>query len=172
VTIRRYAILPRQRFDRALGGWICRNCGKVVPKGKKSWCNMACKQEAGIKAWPAMARRLVSQRDKGICARCGFDAEALDEAVKSLCPWGGWVQGDYRGLLSTYRAFLRENGLRLERSHWEAHHKHAVAEGGGGCGSDNYETLCWRCHPQETGQLRQRLNRAKIRMPLFEETRQ
>ena len=153
--------LPRQRFDRVLGGWICRNCGKVVPKGRRSWCNSACEQEAGIKAWPAMARRLVFKRDHGICARCRIDAGALDEAVQSLS----------RYLSPTYRAFLRENGLRFDRSHWEAHHKHAVIEGGGECGLDGYETLCWRCHPTETGQLRRRLNQKKAETcpgPLFE----
>ena len=162
--------LPRQRFDPERGGWVCRNCGEIVPKGRRSWCNKACEQEAGIKAWPSMARQLVFKRDHGICSRCGIDAAALDEAVKELCPQPG--HGWYvLSLPAIYRAFLRENGLRLSRSHWEAHHRHAVAEGGGGCGLDNYETLCWRCHPKETGKLRKRLNRKKAPAgPLFGET--
>ncbi len=168
MTTRRIGQLPPQRFDPAQGGWICRSCGKVVPKGRRSWCNKACEQEAGIKAWPSMARHLVFKRDHGICARCGIDAAALDEAVKFFYPCvyrgGHWLGRDL------YVVFLRANGLRLFRSHWEAHHKHAVIEGGGECGLDGYETLCWRCHPKETGQLRRRLNQSRRKTPLFGET--
>ena len=173
MSTRRIGRLPRQRLDKTKGGWICRNCGKVVPKGRRSWCNDACKQEGGIKAWPSMARQLVFKRDHGICARCGIDAAALDEAVEAIQPrsrwepWWGWKDRTYS---PTYKMFLRENGLRFNRSHWEAHHKHAVIEGGGECGLAGYETLCWRCHPKETGQLRRRLNqqRAELRtLPLF-----
>jgi len=172
MSLHRIGRLPRQRFDKALGGWICRNCGKVVPRGRRSWCNKACEQEAGIKAWPQMARQLVFKRDHGICAKCGFDAAALDEAVKELSPPRYYCCGvNYYSCepSRTYRAFLRENGLRFNRSHWEAHHIHAVIEGGGECGLDNYETLCWRCHPKITGQLRKRLNQAKSKTPLFGE---
>jgi len=115
-----------------------------------------------------MARRLVFHRDKGICAHCGFDADALDDAVKKLCPHPPYGWYIFRPS-ETYKAFLIENKLRLNRSHWEAHHKHAVAEGGGACGLDNYETLCWRCHPTETGKLLRRLNQAKATLgPLFD----
>lgn len=171
MTTRRIGKLPNQRFDKLCGGWVCRNCGKIVPKGHRSWCNAACEQEAGIRAWPQMARQLVFKRDHGICARCGIDADALDAAVKELFSWHNrWGYGEDN---KVQRAFLQANNLRMNRSHWEAHHKHAVIEGGGECGLDGYETLCWRCHSKETGQLRRRLNqqRAEIcRLPLFQTT--
>ena len=40
---------------------------------------------------------------------------------------------------------------------WQAHHRVAVAEGGGSCGLDNLLTLCHGCHREETRQLRARL---------------
>jgi hypothetical protein len=52
-------------------------------------------------------------------------------------------------------------GLDCAAVGWEAHHKAAVAEGGGQCGLDNYETVCYRCHAKETGALRKRLNAQK-----------
>jgi 5-methylcytosine-specific restriction endonuclease McrA len=118
-----------------------------------------------------MARQLVFNRDKGFCAHCGFDVAALDDAVKELMPRRR-DQWDPVRWSETYPDFLRQDGLRLSRSHWEAHHKHAVIEGGGECGLDGYETLCWRCHPVETGQLRRRLNQQKAELqslPLFAE---
>ncbi|MFA5376410.1 MAG: HNH endonuclease [Dehalococcoidia bacterium] len=55
-----------------------------------------------------------------------------------------------------FQYFLRRN---RERPTWEAHHKVAVAEGGGECGLDGYETLCRDCHKAETSALRKRLSR-------------
>ena len=57
--------------------------------------------------------------------------------------------------------FLREHGLKRWRTFWEAHHKHAVSEGGGECGLENYETLCLWCHKRETKALHGRLSRQK-----------
>ena len=45
-----------------------------------------------------------------------------------------------------------------DRSYWEVDHIVPVAEGGGACGLENLRTLCYRCHPAETGKLRRRLN--------------
>lgn len=36
-----------------------------------------------------------------------------------------------------------------------------VAEGGGGCGPEGFRILCRKCHPQETGKLRRRLNASR-----------
>ncbi len=44
------------------------------------------------------------------------------------------------------RRFL---GQRL----WEMDHVLPVSEGGGACGLDGLQTLCWRCHQKETTAL-------------------
>ena len=50
--------------------------------------------------------------------------------------------------------FLRRIGIEPHdldgRSLWEAHHKHAVKDGGGGCGLEGFETLCRWCHKKES----------------------
>ena len=71
------------------------------------------------------------------------------------------VKYGYSLRISTPRArVLAERYWALEKvmlkRRWEAHHKHAVIEGGGGCGLDGYETLCVACHSRETAALAQR----------------
>jgi hypothetical protein len=41
-------------------------------------------------------------------------------------------------------------GDPLVREWWDAHHRHAVMHGGGGCGLEGFETLCVPCHRKET----------------------
>jgi hypothetical protein len=88
---------------------------------------------------------------------------------------GGWlyVWGDRRKEWRTagghYRSpraqALHSRSLALDRRlrelQWEAHHKHAVVEGGGGCGLDGYETLCASCHKRETSALAGRRARTR-----------
>jgi len=52
------------------------------------------------------------------------------------------------------------------RSWWDADHIQPVVEGGGGCGLDNYRTLCVPCHKAETAELARR--RAKARQKQVE----
>jgi hypothetical protein len=52
------------------------------------------------------------------------------------------------------------------RSCWEAHHVHAVVDGGGECGLENYRTFCFVCHKivsAEQAQKRAQLRRLKKR---------
>ena len=82
-------------------------------------------------------RLKVFERDKGICAACGFDTMRLARKP--------WARGT--GHL------------------WQADHIIPVIEGGGECGLDNYRTLCTDCHKAETAKLRQRLSAAKRKRP-------
>ena len=50
---------------------------------------------------------------------------------------------------------------RLKHSLWQADHITPVVEGGGGCGLDNYRTLCLRCHKGATAGLAHRRRRQK-----------
>ncbi|MBX7187469.1 MAG: HNH endonuclease [Vicinamibacteria bacterium] len=44
---------------------------------------------------------------------------------------------------------------------WDADHINPVVEGGGGCGLDNYRTLCVTCHRGETSTLATRRAEAR-----------
>lgn len=56
--------------------------------------------------------------------------------------------------LIVFSRFLHKIGVEIVdldgKSFWEAHHKIAVKDGGGGCGLDGLETLCRWCHKSES----------------------
>jgi hypothetical protein len=87
-------------------------------------------------------RDQVFARDRGVCAVCGLDTEALRREKRKL---------DY----ATRRRFEKDWGGR--RNLWDADHILPVAEGGGECDLSNMRTLCLRCHKLETAALRERL---------------
>jgi hypothetical protein len=74
------------------------------------------------------------------------------------------VRDDLLGASALLRKLL---GLGFRGHFWEAHHKVAVADGGGLCGLDGYETLCVRCHGKESGHQRKE-RRARKESTLFE----
>lgn len=58
--------------------------------------------------------------------------------------------------------FLRQMGIPVWRDRfWDADHIVPVVEGGGGCGLDNYRTLCIWCHRDETAALAKRRAQAR-----------
>jgi len=97
---------------------------------------------------PGYLREQVFLRDRGVCARCGVDTEALRKDKRKL---------DYRAR----KQFEKDWGGR--RNLWDADHIVPVVEGGGECDLSNMRTLCLKCHQEETAALRQR--RAKICQP-------
>jgi 5-methylcytosine-specific restriction endonuclease McrA len=90
---------------------------------------------------PGYLREQVFARDRGVCAACGIDTEALRKDKRKL---------DWRAR----RAFEREWGGR--RNLWDADHIVPVVEGGGECDLSNMRTLCLRCHRAATAELRKR----------------
>ena len=90
-------------------------------------------------------REQVFDRDRGVCAECGVDTEALRKSKRKL---------DY----AARRVFEKEWGLR--RHLWDADHIVPVIEGGGECDLSNMRTLCLKCHRATTAALRKRLNRS------------
>ncbi len=104
------------------GRGLCRLCGAEVPKGKLTFCGVACVYRWKLQTQPAFVRQEVFKRDKGVCAACGLDT-----------------------MYGVLRPRARGTG-RL----WQADHVVPVAEGGGLCGLDNYQTLCRTCHTEKT----------------------
>lgn len=156
----------------------CRWCGGPVPKGRRSWCGAACVNDYMIRSSPAIAAKLVYQRDRGVCALCGVDAIALRRAavaelklakVADRSNWH-WRYAELHRLVVWFEG--RDYDVRVQGWNercsipalWQADHIVPVSEGGGGCGLENYRTLCLWCHAAETGKLRRRLNRRAAEM--------
>ena len=93
---------------------------------------------------PGYLRAQVFLRDRGVCAQCGLDTEALRKDRRKL---------DY----TARRQFEKDWG---RRHLWDADHIVPVAEGGGECDLANMRTLCLKCHRAETLALMKRLRRA------------
>jgi len=117
-----------------------------VPCGRLSFCGPVCVHHFRLRADPAYLRREIFARDRGVCALCGLDTEALRKGKRIL---------DYRAR----RQFEKEWGGR--RQLWDADHVLPVAEGGGECDLANMRTLCLKCHRQVTAALRRRLASAQ-----------
>ena len=129
------------------GGWVqrqkrpCRWCGGEVPKGRFTFCGEVCVHEWKVRTDPGYLRARVFERDRGVCALCGVDTEALRKGKRKL---------DY----AARRQFEKDWGVR--RQLWDADHIVPVVEGGGECGLDNMRTLCLKCHRAATLELRRR----------------
>ena len=73
------------------GGWVprrqkglCRWCGAAVPKGRFTFCGDACVHEWKLRTDPGYLREQVFARDRGVCALCGVDTEALRRDKRKL----------------------------------------------------------------------------------------
>ena len=144
------------------------------------YCHSSCTSEAYIRAGDSVASSVFT-RDKGVCAKCGMDTTdeifhdmyAVKRSLVGLyreplgeCPFGkfefkkreGWINKE------RYPKWIRDQWgpwWRIHNSLWEADHIIPVKEGGGCCGIDNYQTLCLRCHKEDTKALAGRTSRRK-----------
>lgn len=75
--------IPRQQTD-AEGRKLCRWCQAPVPKGRRTFCSEACVHEALLRAHPGYLRQQTHKRDKGICAACGTDTDAMKQEYNRL----------------------------------------------------------------------------------------
>ncbi len=123
-----------------------------------------------------MARWNVEQRDKGVCASCGFDA-LLTARVAAHLRDGVYRSGErYRDAMNVFGIVHRAWGVYGSAHHtphlWEMDHITAVVEGGGGCDLENYRTLCVVCHRKTTKELaaRRARQRREAKLVLFSAT--
>lgn len=126
----------------------CRYCGREVGLGGGPWCSERCRKEAlhrfSLANDPAYQRRAVWDRDRGVCAACGRDTLAL---------WHRLREGPTSEQARLANRLLQEgyDRHRLERLVlWEMDHVRPVAEGGGGTGLENLQTLCVPCHKRKS----------------------
>ena len=104
-----------------------------------------------IRTGSGMAR-FMRKRDKGVCALCSLDCQALKRQYKKLLTKQERID------------FKVQHGIPASRSgrFWDIDHIVPVVEGGGSCGPENLRTLCLRHHKEETSKLRKRLAEAKL----------
>lgn len=157
---------PRHINDRALRPpqkGECRWCGGKVGRGRRTWCSQKCVDDYKIRSQPSHANSLVLERDGGICRTCGFDMCKLERILRRIFqpPRRKWnlTEPERIDRLTVLWALERMGFGKVAwpRKLWERDHIVAVAEGGGGCGLDNYQTLCIPCHRAKTGAMRTRL---------------
>ena len=135
---------------------LCRWCGTEVPKGSRTFCSTKCVDEHKIRTDPGHVRRLLKQRDRGVCLFCGLDCLALERGYKQ------WSHAPIVGMRNWLVAGLREKRFSPYQSMWAADHIVPVVEGGGDCGLDNYRTLCVPCHKIVTAEWRRKKSKAKL----------
>jgi len=142
---RRYMSRSRfpDRVKRPDGSLGCRGCGSEIPKGRRTWCSQECIDTHE----PATVRRAVFERDKGVCVKCGVDAEYIRQAFGRL-----WARAEDRwnDVCRVSRAAHKSGWPKnTDRSWWEADHIVEFSEGGQTVLS-NMQTLCYRCHKAKT----------------------
>ena len=113
-----------------------------MPAPRFTFCSDACVHEWKLRTDPGYLREQVFARDRGVCAACGVDTEAVRRDKRKL----DWA---------SRRQFEKDWGQR--RHLWDADHIIPVVEGGGECDLSNMRTLCLKCHREATAALRGRL---------------
>lgn len=170
---RRRGKLPPHRPRGPNGERYCRRCGEVLRGRRTQWCSDRCSLFARIEAgWQGAAREYLRQRDRGVCAACGLDTEALLRWLGRL--WPGrrrWlfhrlpVYGQPEIQATRLGAAVRElerRGFDAGKSLWQADHIVPIVEGGE-LSPTNLQTLCVPCHKADTAALAAR--RARRRRP-------
>ncbi|MCG8436406.1 MAG: HNH endonuclease, partial [Gammaproteobacteria bacterium] len=69
------------RYD---GKGQCRWCGRKPKPPRRTWCSQECVDEYLIRTDPKVARAKVYGRDRGVCAICKVDTQALQTRVRHL----------------------------------------------------------------------------------------
>jgi 5-methylcytosine-specific restriction endonuclease McrA len=123
-------------------------------------CGAPCLEWMQLRTCPAALRAAVFARDRGVCATCSLDCNALHQRIKPLseadrrrvvvaaAPTFG--EQRHAGALAALCATGHAGRL------WQADHMLAVIDGGGLCGLENMRTLCVACHTDETTRLASR----------------
>ena len=150
-----------------INGRACAWCAKSLFCASNNvieatYCSHSCAEEGRVRrgGWNSSTkiREQVFALENGVCRKCNVNAHALFCRVKALAPaerLNALLNASWR-LPQTRQAVDRLLADPKESDFWQADHIVAVAEGGGGCGLDNLQTLCTPCHGIETASLRSR----------------
>jgi 5-methylcytosine-specific restriction protein A len=153
---------------------ICRWCDQEVDNERRTFCKERdCVTQFLIRTDPGLVRRKVFERDRGVCASCGFDTSKARNEVRSARPevkftgtMEQWIRKTQKANHAERKAsekYIAMGFPSIQFHWWEADHVIPVIEGGGLCGLEGYRTLCIPCHKKETRQLARRRSRKSHR---------
>lgn len=103
---------------------------------------------------------LYPQKGDGLCAcGCGLELKgrqtrwATKACTDKASEFFSIIKGDSQAIRSAL--YRRDQGVCADcgiqsRGYWDADHIVPVHRGGGGCGLDNFQTLCPGCHKEKT----------------------
>jgi 5-methylcytosine-specific restriction endonuclease McrA len=84
MSYRRRQSAPRKTPIAPDGTKLCKcGCGQPVGKGRRSWAGEECVEKWAIANNPQHVRMRLSQRDKGVCAKCGRNADRAQERCRN-----------------------------------------------------------------------------------------
>ena len=116
------------------GNIVCScGCGRPPGKGRRTWHSQECVDRWMWANSPQFVREKLLERDKGVCAKCGADAERARERSKATTSWG-WQQK--HGIEARLRSFRRRNPskcivpqffFRDRWAHWQPRIRAAMA---------------------------------------------
>lgn len=127
---------------------LCRWCRTEVAGRRRTFCSDFCVHQWRLRSSVTYLRQCVWERDRGICALCGFDAARERLRVMRL------------RFAQRMQELKRLQGMGVapkgRKSWWDADHIVPVVEGGDS-NLENVRTLCRLCHREVTAVLRARL---------------
>ena len=140
----------------------CRVCLEPLPKHRRGYCSDVCRDQYYLATSNDFLRMKIFERDKGVCAECELDCDALEQRVWGFSMMVKKPRGSniLRALLLPY-VERTNNAVKLvaqgftrlssnqPRTLWEADHIEPIADGGG-YGLDNVQTLCQPCHIEKS----------------------
>ena len=127
--------LPHRRAD---GTCRC-GCGRKPEGRRRLWYAQECVDRALIAS--GQYHSYVLARDRGVCAACGTDTEAVDRDLRTVAPYG-----------RPYHDARVERGYRRYGKLYGIDHVVPVVRGGAHA-LDNLRTLCTPCHARATAAL-------------------
>lgn len=132
---------------------ICTWCGEGVPKGRVTWCSNRCVYAYRL-TQPEVIRKLVRQRDRGICKGCNVNTKKLRQEIdakvraEGKLPVVNWLTS--RGRPTTTDVLKH---LQKRKTLWDMDHITPVSKGGHPFSLENLRTLCYWCHKGVTSAL-------------------
>jgi hypothetical protein len=165
-----------RELQRANPGKVCRNCSAPLSGRRRAYCGEDCKTAWLVPRVWSVAVAAVNARDQGVCASCGRDAK---EILKKFLSFRARMASKERAIAEAANAERRAliDALNAEGFHlglwvrmpekgdlYQIDHIKPVAEGGGGCGLENLQTLCTSCHKAKTAKQR----RPQLPLPIEE----
>jgi 5-methylcytosine-specific restriction endonuclease McrA len=156
------------------GSRPCRWCKRPVSGRKRNWCGDAeCVKQWTMRTQPEIFRKVVFERDRGICALCGFDTKTVDTAtilseLRAAQRAGTPTEAILARLDAAYRWKVAAK-IDPAKSPWEADHIIPICEGGDWFDLSNVRTLDTLCHRAVTSALARRRaeRRRESRRTLF-----